>query len=1313
MSNQDGPYLMAGLLEKMKSNDADFRYMATADLMTNLEKGNITLDESNAHKVVVAVTKLLEDKNGEVQNLAVKCLAPIVKRIHEPYLQEIVDQLCKLLLDKSEALRDIASIGLKTVIVEIPSQSPVAGKIVFRLIPKLVEQLKNTQQIQMDTIDILSEVLSRFGSQLVPTETTSGPALQKAIQDTLLPLLDHQRFAVRKRTTVAIGSLVQHTSDALFDALMARVVRELKEKEKVRDYDKLRTLIGCVAVLSRSSAERLGTHLDQVLPLVLKYAGFEDDELRENCLNALESFVLRLPTEITPHISTIVSLALGYIKYDPNYDAGDEDESMEVDDEEEGMDEDDEPDEEEDDEDDYSDDDDVSWKVRRASSKLLASVIDTRPELLVDLLNTVAPALTARFQEREESVRVDVLGTFIALVRQTGSVAGPQKTARGGKEPMNKKRKGANGVVGGDGGPKGILRQQVPRICKALSKQLNSKSVQTRQTGFTLLRELVNVLDGGLENHIGLFVPAIENSLSNTNLAHPNKANTNTNLKIEVLDVIRVLFVTHEPEIFHKHLARLVPPVVASAKDKFYKITSEALNVFVELIKVIRPFQYNEDAQRYEPLPLASPEFGGYLQQIYETTLARLKTSDADLEVKERSIAALGTLLSQVGDLLPREQVQTVVFPLLADRLKNELTRLTTVRILKTIAESPLAETNGIDLTAVVKDLVEEIASYLRKSQRPLRVAVLQTLDTLLTRYGRHVDAAVYPQMLTDLKPLLADSDLHILPLAMNVLCVIVFMGQSTEVMGTIRKEILPQIVDLVIDAPHLVGAGSGLESLLRVWEYMVRFGGAQIYSECVDLLLKHINSQSTKQANSIVAKSIATLCVTSEQNRQATVANFIERAQNASPESMKYLSLLTLGEIGRKVDLSKQNPHLDGILFELFSSPSEEIKQAAAFALGNVALGNLDHYMKSIFDVVKTGGQKRYLTLVAIREIIVSSRDPASFAALQPFTHQFWEMFFEIAEGNQEEATRNVIAECLGKLSLSNPYQYVADLKQRAKSDSPVARGTAVTAVRYTFTEHTDVEEYDGVLAPMIMDFLRAVKDKDLNVRKVALATLNSAAHNKPQLIRESLHEILPLLYEETEVNHSLIRMVEMGPFKHQVDDGLEARKTAYECMYTMLESCLSRIQISEFLDRVVQGLNDPAAEIKTLNHLMLQRLCQLTPSAVAKKLNAAATPLKATLMAKPKQNAVKQEMEKNNDLVRSAARTVYVLMKVAAEVNGAAGAATSVAHPNFDQLVKEATGPQSSVGDIMTEVQKEVDAGGSVAPVAPTNGPVPMDVS
>jgi hypothetical protein len=59
-------------------------------------------------------------------------------------------------------------------------------------------------------------------------------------------------------------------------------------------------------------------------------------------------------------------------------------------------------------------------------------------------------------------------------------------------------------------------------------------------------------------------------------------------------------------------------------------------------------------------------------------------------------------------------------------------------------------------------------------------------------------------------------------------------------------------------------------------------------------------------------------------------------------------------------------------------------------------------------------------------------------------------------------------------------------------------------------------------LLRNCIGDFLKTLQDPDLNVRRVALVTFNSAAHNKPTLIRDLLDSVLPHLYNETKVRVS-----------------------------------------------------------------------------------------------------------------------------------------------------------------------------------------------
>jgi len=101
------------------------------------------------------------------------------------------------------------------------------------------------------------------------------------------------------------------------------------------------------------------------------------------------------------------------------------------------------------------------------------------------------------------------------------------------------------------------------------------------------------------------------------------------------------------------------------------------------------------------------------------------------------------------------------------------------------------------------------------------------------------------------------------------------------------------------------------------------------------------------------------------------------------------------------------------------------------------------------------------------------------------------------------------------------------------------------VSSVKFTISDQP--QPIDALLKQNIGEFLFALRDPEPQVRRVALVAFNSAVHNKPSLVRDLLPTLLPWLYSETKVKSELIREVEMGPFKHTVDDGLDIRKAAF----------------------------------------------------------------------------------------------------------------------------------------------------------------------
>ena len=105
--------------------------------------------------------------------------------------------------------------------------------------------------------------------------------------------------------------------------------------------------------------------------------------------------------------------------------------------------------------------------------------------------------------------------------------------------------------------------------------------------------------------------------------------------------------------------------------------------------------------------------------------------------------------------------------------------------------------------------------------------------------------------------------------------------------------------------------------------------------------------------------------------------------------------------------------------------------------------------------------------------------------------------------------------------------------------------RGVVISAFRYTLADASDA--FNVVLRPLIVPLLNSMlADQDLSNHRLALTTLNSAIHNKMNLLLPHLGELLPAVFGDAHIKPELIREVQMGPFKHKVDDGLDLRKVS-----------------------------------------------------------------------------------------------------------------------------------------------------------------------
>lgn len=77
------------------------------------------------------------------------------------------------------------------------------------------------------------------------------------------------------------------------------------------------------------------------------------------------------------------------------------------------------------------------------------------------------------------------------------------------------------------------------------------------------------------------------------------------------------------------------------------------------------------------------------------------------------------------------------------------------------------------------------------------------------------------------------------------------------------------------------------------------------------------------------------------------------------------------------------------------------------------------------------------------------------------------------------------------------------------------------------------------------------------------------------------------------------------MGPFTHIVDDGLNCRKAAYDCLYSLLDHCVERLpHTGNFVMHVQASLRDDN-DVQLLGFMFIDRLVKLFPAILLESMS------------------------------------------------------------------------------------------------------------
>jgi len=90
------------------------------------------------------------------------------------------------------------------------------------------------------------------------------------------------------------------------------------------------------------------------------------------------------------------------------------------------------------------------------------------------------------------------------------------------------------------------------------------------------------------------------------------------------------------------------------------------------------------------------------------------------------------------------------------------------------------------------------------------------------------------------------------------------------------------------------------------------------------------------------------------------------------------------------------------------------------------------------------------------------------------------------------------------------------------------------------------------------------------------------------------------------TKIDPSLIKEVDLGPFKHKIDDGLQIRKAAFALVDTMIERIPERIDATLLTEVAIKGLDDTAEECMIQSLSIIHRLVCWSPIFIITQIEA-----------------------------------------------------------------------------------------------------------
>lgn len=683
---------------------------------------------------------------------------------------------------------------------------------------------------------------------------------------------------------------------------------------------------------------------------------------------------------------------------------------------------------------------------------------------------------------------------------------------------------------------------QVPAIVKSLLKETSTKNTTVKIAILECLAEMTKALRDQLNPFFVDILPIIRDSVI---------GESNTAQIIPSLVALKnLLQYSNKHEDYQKKSEEILEIILASLKNEHFSVKAEGLLATSSFTKI---------------LSTSSTDNSTNVGKLNEVVLSCMDAS-------ENAIIAISHILSSCHKSLSKSEIDDNV-DILIEKLNNDMKRIAALRAINRIC----ASTCG--LKSHSEKIVKSVTPLLSKSDNAVKMNSLEVLNSFVGKYGDDVKPKLN-DILTATLNIITTENLQVADWALDLLTKL----SSHKLKEDSWTEAIHKVTSLTESSFLLEKT---ITKILKFFRALAKNNNSLDYEEHIKFLESKVTINCTVPARCIAE----ILAEYSDLNTKFTTKYLkgLEKDDNTI-----IVSSLILGEIGRLNDLSK-NKDLTTTIDELFNHSNSDVKIAASHCLGHICIGNLKYFLPIVIEFINNEPKHKFLLLMSIREIIDTK--------LQDVTDHFETLsgiLFENAKSS-EEKIRNVVSECLGKLFAASGLEMLQEFESRLSSTNQLVRSTIAKCIKYAATKEAD----PTAISALLPDIIELASDTEHQIRQFTLESLISIAHHLPELLRGECETLSKIITGEVELKKELIKEVDLGPFKHKIDEGRPIRKAGLVLLDTMFEKMPERINVPVTLDIILIGLSDPDDDCVAQALHILIKMVKWAPGAVVGQMS------------------------------------------------------------------------------------------------------------